>query len=471
MKSRDLVLQGACRTAGALAFSIVALSAALPVQAASDPVVFSFASVGDSRQDPAAPDPTTLLPNNTGALLPQDAIWLQNTKAFSRIIRGVTAEKPNLLFFNGDMIYGYERPVLPTNTSTGQPLWSGTNPSGWAAQAGNTTNATVTPDFVTTYLQYAYWRGMVANVFETGTYVIPVPGNHETQCNAKKYPYGTSNPIGNPSGANSTACTTTAHSYVENENAWRANMGDLITDLVTNTRFSSVSGVTAQNVSGLTQATAPVSSTNNGPITTSQAELSYSFDVSTAGGLMHFAIVNTDPAGADGIGPADWLAADFSAAAGRGAAKYFVFGHKPAWTYQYAGHGTVGAAGLDATSVPLRNQFWSVIAQYKATYFCGHEHVINVAPYTDPLGVTTNTGYQVIVGTGGSPFDDGLIGTCPSCTEPTGVGPGNGPHTSDRYYGWALVQVHQSGAVTLTVNGFNDSFGPTQPLTYYSVSL
>jgi hypothetical protein len=30
-----------------------------------------------------------------------------------------------------------------------------------------------------------------------------------------------------------------------------------------------------------------------------------------------------------------------------------------------------------------------------------------------------------------------------------------------------LVQIHQSGAVTLTANGFNDAFGPTQLL--YSI--
>ncbi len=106
------------------------------------------------------------------------------------------------------------------------------------------------------------------------------------------------------------------------------------------------------DVTGLTAATAPVASSNNGPITTSQAELTYSFDIPTSAGLLHFAIVNTDPSGADGIAPADWLATDFAAAKTRGAARFFVFGHKPAFTYNYAAGsgGLVAAGGLDATS-------------------------------------------------------------------------------------------------------------------------
>jgi hypothetical protein len=445
-------------------------TAALP-SFASDPVVFSFATVGDSRTDPAAPDPTTLLPNNTGTLLPQDRFWLQNTKAFARILRTVSSQKPNLLFFNGDMIYAYGRPVLPTVTGTGSAGTSGAavsatsvfsstdlNPTDWLVGATTAnTNVTISPDFVADYAQYGYWRGMVANMFETGTYVIPVPGNHETQCAATKYPYSATTP--NPN------CASGTHAYKENENLWRANMGDLVSDLVTNTRFSAVTGVAASSVAGLSSASpAPVAGGNNGSITGDQTDLTYSFDVATAGGLMHFAIVNTDPSGADGTAPAAWLATDFAAAKSRGAVKFFVFGHKPAWTYQYGGHGTVGAAGLDATSVPLRNAFWSVITQYKATYFCGHEHVVNVQAQPDPLGVTTNSSYQVLVGSGGSAFDDKLLGTCPACTEPVT------PPSTDRYYAWAVVQVHASGTVSLNLWGFSDTFGPTQSIASYNVS-
>ena len=120
----------------------------------------------------------------------------------------------------------------------------------------------------------------------------------------------------------------------------------------------------------------------------------------------------------------------------------------------------IAAAGLDATSpLALRNAFWSVIAQYNATYFCGHEHTVNVSQHGDPTGVSTATPYQVLVGSGGSPFDDKLVGACPSCQEPQLT------NFSDRYYAWALVQVHASGAVSMTAYGFNDAFGPTQVVT------
>ncbi len=406
---------------------------------AADPVIFSFATVGDSRQDPAAPDPTTLLPNINGTLLPQDAQWLQNTKAAARILRTIQAEKPNLLFFNGDMIYGYGRATAPSSWATTPP----------------TDTAVIKSDLVQHYTQYAYWRGMVANLMEMGTYVIPVPGNHETQCSEAVAGNGLYNATTNPSG-----CLSSKHAYVENEQAFVANMGDLITDLVADTRFTNVSGVTAQNVTGLTQASAPAASTNNGTITSNQAELTYSFDVSTNLGLLHFAVVNTDPSGADGTAPADWLAADFASAKTRGAVKFFVFGHKPAFTYNYSAASgvTIAAAGLDLTNpISLRNTFWSVIAAYGATYFCGHEHTVNIAQYPDPAAIHPAP-YQVIVGSGGSPFDDKMVG-CPSCVEPLLTAP------TDRYYAWALVQVHQSGAVSLNAYGFNDAFGATQQLT------
>lgn len=429
--------------AATIALSLVAMGALSFSQAASaaDPVVFSFATVGDSRQDPSAPDPTTLLPNINGTLLPQDAQWLQNSKATTRILRTIQAEKPNLLFFNGDMIYGYGRAAIPSS-------WSTTAPATIAAVTGS--------DLVAHYTQYAYWRGMIANLFEMGTYVIPVPGNHETQCNANVAGNGIFNATTNPSG-----CLSGKHAYVENEQAFVVNMGDLITDLVTDVRFTTVTGATAQNVTGLTAATAPVASTNNGNITTSQAELTYSFDISTVAGLLHFAVINTDPSGADGTAPADWLATDFAAAKTRGAVKFFVFGHKPAFTYNYAaGSGaTIAAAGLDATApTTLRDAFWAVVAQYNASYFCGHEHTVNVAEFPDKTGASQTTPYQVIVGSGGSPFDDKMTG-CPACVEPILTAP------TDRYYAWALVQVHQSGAVSLTAYGFNDAFGATQILT------
>ncbi len=440
---------------------------------AADPVVFTFAVVGDSRQDPSSPDQTMLLAsgnagtNLTGTLLPQDRQWLQNTKGATRILRTIATQKPNLLFFDGDMIMGYGRPVMPVITATQLPLWTGAYPGAPSGFVANSTAATIYPDFAMYYSQYAYWRGMLSGLFETGTYVIPVAGNHETQCNSTKPPYSSSNP--NPN------CASGTHAYADNETMFRNNMGDLIQDLVTNTRFQAVTGFAAQNVTGLTSTTAPVASANNGPITGDQSMLTYSFDVATSAGALHFAVVNTDPSGADGIAPTDWLASDLAAAKARGAAKLFVFGHKPAFTYNYsaASGGTVAPGGLDATSIPLRNAFWSVIAQYNATYFAGHEHIPNVASYADPLGVSTQKPYQIIIGSGGSPFDDKLVGTCSSgtlstpgqtCKEPVFT------NSSDRYYAWGLVQVHASGTVSLTLYGFSDQFGPTQTLNFYGVS-
>jgi hypothetical protein len=465
---------------------------------ASDPVIFSFATVGDSRTDPGKPDATTLLanpfpttqggvPSLTGSILPQDNEWVTNTAAFATILSGIQSQNPNLLFFNGDMIFGYGRPTLPT-------AWANGKPNSW------TTAQSVSPDAVFEIAQYAYWRGMVANLFQTGTYVIPVPGNHETQCSYSAEPYTATNPNPNCNTAlqgNLTGKTA----YADNENMFRFNMGDLIQDLVSNIRFSNVSGYFAMNVGGVTGATEapPAASTNNGPISSDQTNLSYSFDIQAQPGLLlHFVVINTDPAGADSIAPADWLASDLAAAKARGAAKYFVFGHKPAFTYNYAAAtgGNVnppstnspGPGGLDANYVtvgtcptctytePYRNAFWSVIAQYGATYFSGHEHTVNVSQNADPTGTYPGTPYQVIVGSGGSPFDDKLVGTCsathpPGCTEPTLT------HPYDRYYAWALVQVHASGNVSLQMSGFSDGygntttgFGPVIDLSIYDVA-
>src|SRR5882762_84923 len=120
-----------------------------------DPVVLSFSTVGDSRQDPVTADPTTL------PLSGQDAHWLQHTKALTRISRSIEHQQSSLLFFNGDMIMGYGHAIVPTNTATVADI--------------------VNSDLVKFHTQYAFWRGMVAGMMEGGTYVVPVPGNHETQ--------------------------------------------------------------------------------------------------------------------------------------------------------------------------------------------------------------------------------------------------------------------------------------------------
>src|SRR2546422_10468283 len=103
-------LTSAFRNAAAGLTLVATLALAAPVARASehekeeeqrDRVILSFSTVGDSRQDPDTPDPTTL------PLSGQDALWLQNTRVLDRISRSVEMQRSSLLFFNGDMIMGY----------------------------------------------------------------------------------------------------------------------------------------------------------------------------------------------------------------------------------------------------------------------------------------------------------------------------------------------------------------------------
>ncbi len=357
-----------------------------PAQA-SDPVVLRFATVGDSRHDPVAFDPTQ------GPLNAQDAIWLQNTKAWSRILREVAAQKSKILFFNGDMIMGY-------------------------GKAGPTASTSVTDvagsDLMAFYRQYGFWRGMVATLMEAGTYVVPVAGNHEVQSKADG-----------------------KRAVVENEEAWRANMGDLIIDT---DRFTAIVGKQATNVS----------TRNHGAsdgLPTDQSRLSYSFDVEDS----HFAIINTDPVGDDNVAPSVWLNQDLTEARSRGAKHFFIFGHKPAFTYVYQKkqRSKASASGLDKFPAK-RDAFWDVVEQFSATYFCGHEHMYNMM---QPRGAA----WQVLVGTGGSPWD---------------AKPGEETlhPASDRSYAWASVAVHRSGKVEIQGYGFSDTYGPTKLLDHISLS-
>jgi hypothetical protein len=489
------------RLAVTAAMAAGAIGSASSASAQSDPVIFSFSTVGDSRTDPGKADATTLLanpspgteggmPSLTGTILPQDNQWVTNTEALQTILSGIKSQNPNLLFFNGDMIFGYGRPILPS-------AWANGKPNSWTA------TESVSPDTVFEYIQYAYWRGMIANLFLSGTYVMPVPGNHETQCSYSAEPYGSSSTTENPNCNNASGSVTNTSwpnnltgktAYPENENMFRFNMGDLISDLGANLRFSNVTGFFATNPNGLTQATAPgIADTVSG---NSQAELTYSFDIQPqAGVLLHFVVINTDPSGNDSTAPVTWLSSDFAAAKSRGVTNIFVFGHKPAFTYNYlsatAGTSVLppstnspGPGGLDANyttsvvggvttySTPNRDAFWSLIAEYGATYFSGHEHTVHISQQSDPTGANTIiTPYQVIVGSGGSPFDDKLVGTCSASSPPGCVEPNSAyPHMYDRYYAWATVQVHASGNISLQVSGFSDQFGPVQDLGYYDVA-
>ncbi len=373
-----------------------------------DPVVLTFSTVGDSRQDPKGFDPASADPA-TGQLTGQDAHWLQNSRALARILRGVSEQHAQLLFFNGDMIMGYGRAGVP-------PGWSATPPT-----VGQVAHA----DLVKDIAQYSFWRGMVAPLMEAGTYVVPVPGNHESQCNDANQtdPY------------NQLPCAKGKHAVAENEAVWADSMGDLILDAG---RFRELFGEAPSNV-------ADAGSGMDGEAT-DQSKLSYSFDFRGS----HFVVINTDPVGKTGEGggldshaPVNWLSADLEAAAHRGIRHIFVFGHKMAFTYDFAGNGEFKAKGLDE-DIPARDHFWALIERYHATYFCGHEHVYDLRR---PRGGA----YQVLVGSGGSPFE---VPVAAASAHPV----------TDRTYAWATVRIHRSGLVELSTWGFSDHFGPTHRL-------
>jgi hypothetical protein len=361
----------------------------------------------------------------------QDYQWLQNSKAWSRILREVSARKPSMLFFNGDMIMGYGNTSLPTALPA-------------------TVTDYMNTDLARYYTQAAFWRGMVAPVLESGTYIVPVAGNHEVQCRSGVVttPPGLTAGVTQPTQWANVTCkdvngnaTNGKLGMKVNEDSWRANFGDLIVD---SGRLNAMlpNGMSVQNVTGLTAGTAPGAADQ---LPTDQSKLSFSFDV----GNSHFAVINTDPAGNDTTAPVNWLQADLAAAYSHGAQHFFVFGHKPAFTYAYPGG---SASGLDTNPAGTGNRdaFWSVIENYGATYFCGHEHIYNISRPVKSNG-QVSTAYQVLVGSGGSGFDNSkpLNGSQP---------------VTDRFYAWANVRIFQSGKVEIDGFGFSDTYGPTKLL-------
>lgn len=362
---------------------------AAPSYSGDAKLVFQFSTLGDSRQDPDSPDPTQM------PVSAQDKIWLQNTKAWNRILQEIRGQGSNLLFFNGDMIMGYGIANVPKDNQT--------------------VDGIVGSDLMKFYRQYGFWRGMIAGPMETDLYVIPVPGNHETQWKAggKK-------------------------AQVENENAWRNNMADLILD---DDRFVKLFGDKPSN-----ENTGDNSAYDS--LTTDQSKLTYSFDYRGA----HFVVINTDPVGKDAHAPTKFLDADLKAARDRGVKQIFVFGHKPAYTY-YFGKNTqlpTSPSGLD-NDVAARDAFWAVIEKYGATYFCGHEHIYHLST---PLGDKGGKAVQVMVGSGGSPFE----------AKPTDVT--INPQL-DRDYAWATVKVYDDGRILMTTYGFDPYYGATHIIAQY----
>jgi hypothetical protein len=226
-------------------------------------LVLTFSTVGDSRQDPKKPDPSTVPVSG------QDQNWLENTKALSRMLRTIGQQRADLLFYDGDMIMGYGAAVVPADTSK--------------------VDSIVNSDLMQFYKQYGFWRGMVAGTMEAGTYVFPVAGNHEVQCNS----------------ANTKQCEQSGkHAMVQNENAWRNNMGDLIFD---DTRFQNIFGVKPSSEDDGTNSAA------FDGVTSSQKQLNYSFDFRDS----HFTVINTDPYLKDAHAPVKWLEQDLASAKAR----------------------------------------------------------------------------------------------------------------------------------------------------------
>lgn len=343
-----------------------AVPASAPRQAGP---VFHFTTVGDSRHDPRASD-----------LSGQDRRWMQATRVLSRMTREMAQTHPQALVFNGDMVMGYTQD---------------------AAQLDR---------------QYAYWRGMVAGLMEQGTYVLPVPGNHEVQM-----------PVKQADGSS----VKKAQPWLEQ--AWRANMGDLIMDPP---RWRQTTGLDLQ---GFEPGNVPAVGQDG--ITTPQQQLSYSLDA----GTVHLAIINTDPVGFDSSAPVAWLARDLAAAKARGARRFFVFGHKMAYVYDFSAKLQEKEDGLNERPA-VRDAFWQLIEQYGATYFCGHQHIYHAS---QPLLAKGGQAWQVIVGSGGSPF---------------AAKPGQSSNPFDRFYAWADVKVYADDRVQIQVLGFDERFGPTQVL-------
>jgi len=333
-------------------------------------VLLSFATVGDSRAEEGAAELTA-----------QDKIWLQNTPVITRIAREVEHQRPNFFFFNGDMIMGYKTDSNYLNR------------------------------------QYAFWRGMMSGLLESGTYLIPVPGNHEVQEKTKDPATG----------------KTVKLARQSNEDAWRANMGDLIIDA---TRWNRLLG---ESPGAWSVENTP---TVGGPdgITTDQRQLSYSFDFRQA----HFTVINTDAVGQDGRAPVQWLAQDLAAAQQRGAKYFFVFGHKPAYSYKYSASMTK-IEGFDQFP-DNQKAFWDLMEQYSATYFCGHQHIFHIE---QPRAADGGHAYQVLVGSGGSPLD--------SPAGETSV-------ATDHMYAWVGVELMRAGELRLTAYGFDEPRGPARPI-------
>ena len=151
-------------------------------------------------------------------------------------------------------------------------------------------------------------------------------------------------------------------------------------------------------------------------------------------------MIITDPAGNDSHAPTVWLREDLSQARARGNKRFFVFGHKMAFTYHVKPRGK--EKGLD-TFPESGEAFWKVIQDFDATYFCGHEHIYHAM---QPRNSGNHHPWQIIVGAAGAPFE---------------AKPGDSANPNDRKFGWTLIKISASGHVRMDTYLFDERFGPT----------
>jgi hypothetical protein len=143
---------------------------------------------------------------------------------------------------------------------------------------------------------------------------------------------------------------------------------------------------------------------------TDQSKLTYSFNYKDA----HFIVISTDPAGLSSRPPGNWIAADIAAAHANPAIKHiFLFGHKPAYSFDN------GSSNSLAANQANRDMIWGAMENAKAEgYFAAHNHIYKAS---QPTGKS----WMVIAGNGGSSLES----------------------SAGRYFGFSLIQVLKSGTV------------------------
>ena len=183
---------------------------------------------------------------------------------------------------------------------------------------------------------------------------------------------------------------------------------------------------------------------NNGPgiggpdhLQSDQSQLSYSFDFHDS----HFVLLNTDPFGAVGTVPINWIHQDLAAAASVPSLKHtFVMGHKQAFTPADSN----SEQTLDSNP-DLRNQFWDELNNAHVSYYLvAHAHLWHSGTPVSPISLLQHT-VQIIAGNGGSKEDPlwELAGKV-------------------FYYGFTVVQVLKNGEVVM--KSYGRSFDPTNYL-------